>query len=418
MSTPPKIDNAPGLTWKPRKKGWEARWQARTDLIWRGYEKKSERIWCGVEPTEFEISFIQDRCTSLQADMLVWSRGGLPVVSTFDGTLRGLMGCYRSDKDSKYRKLRFRTRQHYDALCASLENVKWIDDDGAQRTGVSTRISELKARVILRWHETYINAGHVSMGHSAIGMLRILVNFGATILESEECMRLAGVLSKMEFAMPKPRVKVLMPSMAVLVRKEANALGFKSVALTQAFQSDCMFRQKDVIGEWVPHNEPGPLSDVLDGNNKWIRGIRWEEIDNDFILTHITSKRQKEVKINLRLALMVMEELGNPTSRDQLPAYGPIIKSENSGIPWHRPEFLRHWRMAADRAGVPKSVKNMDSRAGAITEATLAGAPLESIKHAATHSDIAMTQRYGRGAEEKTADVMNLRNEYRNKTGS
>jgi site-specific recombinase XerD len=55
----------------------------------------------------------------------------------------------------------------------------------------------------------------------------------------------------------------------------------------------------------------------------------------------------------------------------------------------------------------------MDSRAGAITEATEAGADLEHIKQAATHSDISMTQRYSRGAEEKTAGVMRQRAEYR-----
>lgn len=33
MSGPPKIDNAPGLTWRRLKHGWEARWRARTDLI-------------------------------------------------------------------------------------------------------------------------------------------------------------------------------------------------------------------------------------------------------------------------------------------------------------------------------------------------------------------------------------------------
>ena len=59
----------------------------------------------------------------------------------------------------------------------------------------------------------------------------------------------------------------------------------------------------------------------------------------------------------------------------------------------------------------------MDSRAGAITEATDAGADLEHIRHAATHSDISMTQRYSRGDADKTAGVLRQRVAHRNKQG-
>lgn len=75
----------------------------------------------------------------------------------------------------------------------------------------------------------------------------------------------------------------------------------------------------------------------------------------------------------------------------------------------------RKWRIVADRAGLPKSLRNQDSRAGGITEATDAGADLEHVRHAATHSNISMTQRYSRGSVEKTANVMQLRQKHRNK---
>jgi hypothetical protein len=58
-----------------------------------------------------------------------------------------------------------------------------------------------------------------------------------------------------------------------------------------------------------------------------------------------------------------------------------------------------------------------DGRAGAISEATAAGAELEHVKHAATHSNICTTQRYSRQGEEKIANVQQLRVEGRkNKT--
>ena len=401
---PPKIENAPGLTWKARKGGWEARWQARTDLVERGYAIKSHGIWQGTEPDETEKAYIQDRCQSLQAEMLVWGRGGIPEVTTFDGTISGLIRSYQTDNDSPLRNLRYRTRQYYRSLCDRLES-----DFGG------LLVADIKARALIHWHDAIKQQGKIAMGHSVMGMLRILAGFGATILEDGECERLSSVLSKMRFTMPKPRTSVLTAEQCGAIRQMAHSLGLRSIALAQAFQFDCMLRQKDVIGEWVPISEPG-VSDVLDGNNKWLRGIRWEEIDRDMVLRHITSKRQKEVTVDLKLAPMVMEEIGNK-SRSELPASGPIIVSDNSGRPWYAVEFRKNWRSAATAAGVPLSVRNMDSRAGAITEATEAGIDIEHIKQAATHSDISMTQRYARGAEEKTAGVMRQRAEHRaNKT--
>lgn len=47
-----------------------------------------------------------------------------------------------------------------------------------------------------------------------------------------------------------------------------------------------------------------------------------------------------------------------------------------------------------------------------------ASAELEHVKHAATHGDIAMTQRYSRGASDKIAGVMDRRAAFRaNKPG-
>ncbi len=71
--------------------------------------------------------------------------------------------------------------------------------------------------------------------------------------------------------------------------------------------------------------------------------------------------------------------------------------------------------VVAELAGIPRTVRNMDSRAGAISEATDAGADLEHVRHAATQSDIAMTQRYSRGSVEKVAGVMAQRTAHRNK---
>lgn len=443
MTERPRVENAPGLKWKPLKVGWQARWRCRNDLVARGYETKMKVLWTGTEMTDLDRQFISDECQHLQSAMLLWGAGSIPGIGQSDGTVGGLIACYQTDQDSTYRKLRYRSRQHTDTLCSVIAHTEWEPSEGVTMTVADTPIADIKARVALRLHEKWSADGKVSMGHAVIGQLRTLCSFGATILEDEECVRLSMVLSKMRFAAPKPRNERLTADQVVAIRNAARPVR-PSLALGQAFQFECMFRQKDVIGEWVPLNEPGPSMVILaaiggnsltieDGNNKWMRGIRWEEIGfdrsddkrtgSDLVITHVTSKRQKEIKVDLRLAPMVMEELafqyGPNFTRADLPASGPIIINERDGIPWTSQEYRRYWRMAADACGVPKEVRNMDSRAGAISEATDAGAELEHVRQAATHSDIAMTQKYSRGATEKIAGVQTKRNEHRaNKAGT
>lgn len=401
---PPQVEGAPGLVWRRRVNEWVATWQARSDLIQRGFLPKTVALWNGDEPTDIEKAEIVDACNRLQSEMLIWGRGGLPEASPqFDGTLKSLCECYQTDPDSNFRKLEHKTRVYYSALMKRI-----IDDKGNEY------IRELKGRTFLRWHEELSERG-VAMAHAVIGMIRTLVGFGMTILEDDECERLVAILHKMKFKMAKPRTERLTAEQANAVRKMAHEMGLHSIALAQAFQFECMLRQKDVIGEWMPQAEPG-LSDVLHGADKWMKGLRWEEIDANNILRHTTSKRKKDVEINLSLAPMVLEEF-EWLKQDgvELPTKGPIIISEYTGLPWVAHHFRRRWRQVAHHAGVPKSVRNMDSRAGAITEASEADAPLEHIKQAATHGDVSMTQRYARNQRGKTDNVMKLRTEYRNR---
>ena len=411
IERPPKIENTPGLTWRLFPGGWEARWRARADLVKRGYTPKSASIWTGWEPNEIQKAFITDRCNALQSEMLVWGRGGIPMTATFDGTIRGLSRAYQTDPDSAYHTKRYRTKLNYSDVLRRIEQETWTADDGVRVIG-EERLEDIKARTLLRWHEQWSAGGKIAMGHGLMGMLRIIFGFGATILENEECDRLCGVMHKMRFKMPKHRTERMTAEQAIAIRSMARRMGLPSIALAQALQFEVMLRQKDVIGEWVPLNEPG-VSDVTYRDQKWLWGIRWSEIDDNLILRHVTSKKQKPIEFDLKLAPMVMEEL----ALMEREATGPVIVFEKTGLPYVTFQFRREWRPIADACGIPKTVRNMDSRAGGISEATDAGAELEHVRHAATHSDIGMTQRYSRGSVEKIAGVMRRRAEYRNNKG-
>jgi hypothetical protein len=388
-----------------------ARWRCRADIAASGFKPKNFWLWDGVELTPQATIYIQEVCQRLQNEMLTFDKGGIERVGYYDGTIAGLVACYQTDKDSPYRKLQPRSRESYDHYCKRLEK------------DITEPLKDLRGRSFLRLHNQWSAGGKLTMAHHLITMMRILVGFGATYLEEPDCERLAGILHNMKFKGSKPREAHLSGEQVVKIRERAHAAGWPSIALGQAFQFECLLRQKDVVGEWIGLNEPA-LSHVISGGMKWVKGMRWEEIDQNLVLHHLTSKRQKMLDVPLSKAPMVLQEFDRQfphfktQGRAALPASGPIIVSERTRIPWTDDEYRRQWRIIATACGVPKGVRNMDSRAGGITEATEAGAELEHVKHAATHGDIAMTQRYSRGAADKIAKVMDLRAAYRNKPGN
>lgn len=416
---------APGLVWRRRSDGWVATWQARTDRVKDGYSPRYVHLWVGETPTEDEAITISTRCQHQQYEMLTFGRElpkpQPPEPDHFTGSLRSLIHCYKTDADSPFQKNRFHVKQNRNSLMRRL-----VDQHG------DVKLSEIKARVLLAWHKDWSSDGKIATGSAFIGQLRSLFSFGATLLEDPDCERLCGVMHKMRFQGAKPRSVSLTADYATAIRATAREhFGWCSMALAQAFQFDCTFRQKDVIGETVPLSEPG-VSAVIVWGKKWLRGIVWQEIDENLILRHVTSKKQKLVEIDLKLAPMVLEELqilvgAEPlvhvdettkkvtVNRGLLPSNGPIIINDVTALPWSPNEYRRKWRLVATKAGVPKEVQSMDSRSGAISEAIQAGAPIEFVRHAATHSDVSQTADYDRTQAEATAKVMRMRIEARNK---
>jgi hypothetical protein len=192
-----------------------------------------------------------------------------------------------------------------------------------------------------------------SMAHSLVTMMRGLINFGAVVLKDEQCERLSVVLHNMRFRVERPRTEGLTAAQVNAIRAMAHKMGRPSLALAQALQFECALTQKDVIGEWVPIAEQGE-SEVTDNGKKWLHGLRWEEI-NDLTL------RRAGNEFKLMHKPMVMEELNK---LGELPTGGPVIVCEFSDLPWTPYEFRRWWRKVADACGIPKNVRNMDSRMG------------------------------------------------------
>src|ERR1700688_2039955 len=285
-----------------------------------------------------------------------------------------LMSTYRSDPISGFYKLEYCTRRYYDRLMDQLARTWWMDEQyECQRAG-STEISAINGRRIHMWHREWTGGDlKISMGHALVGMLRTLANFGDYALDDKDCERVANILHKMRFANGRPRTVRITREQAVAIINAARPR-LPMVGLAQAIQFDFAWRQKDCLGEWLPIDEPG-LSDVhavhkKRGPMKWLKGLRWEEIGADFVVHHVTSKRKKLSEPDLTLAPLVMAELehlypGCSADRSLLPATGPVIIDEYSGLPYKADDFREEWRIIATECGVPLNVQNRDARAGA-----------------------------------------------------
>lgn len=405
MPRKPKFENAPGVKIRENRDGtFNASWHARTDLAKLGYKPSYFPLWRGEVPTAEDRLLVTEHAEMFQADMMTWARGSLveDPKSLYDGTLKGLIFCYTHDQLSPFHKLRYGSRKGYMEFMGRIEK----DHGGAKVRGLSGRDMD-------GWHSTWKADSGVSLAHGQMRMLRTLLAYGATMLDSDDCAILSAKLGKMRFEMAPARTSFLTADMVIAIRKLAHDKGLHSLALAQAFQFEAMLRQRDVIGEWVPESEPGP-GFAFWRTQKWQRGLLWSEIDGTRVLRHNTSKRNKVIEIDLTLLPMVSEELDRADRKD----FGPVIVYESTERPYTAWHYRDLWRELANECGIPKTVRNMDSRAGGATEAIDAGADIEHLRHAMTHSNPQTTARYIRGSGTKTNNVARLRVAHRNKTGT
>jgi hypothetical protein len=277
----------------------------------------------------------------------------LHTASGFDGSLTGLIHSYLTNPNSPVHGLRHGTRQNYASLLKRMG-----EGYGA------TQVADLGEEDIKKMHDGWAgeNGDKIAMAHSMITMLRTLVVFGVTVLNDDGCRRLSFTLHRMKFKVPLKEPVLLNANQARLIIEKAKDLKFFSIGAAQALQFACQLRQKDVIGEWTPADDPEVSSNLVHRGMKWARGVCWEEIDPNMILRHKTSKEGKTVEVHLRSFPQVVRELrrvGFGVKKS-----GPIIVCENTGFPWTAIEFRRQWRKIARECGIKDEVKNRTGGSG------------------------------------------------------
>lgn len=345
------------------------------------------------------------QCQQLHMELQLWLNDMDPSrvfdKSGFDGTVAAAIRYYREHPHSPYRELKYNTQHVYD------QHLDLLRDFAGKR-----RLASLTGVDFLGWYKAFATDADgaetlISSAHKLMNMFRIVISWGV-VLELPQCSRLREILSEMRFAKPAPRVTFLSFEQAVAIIDKAHEMGLPSIALAQALQFELTLRQKDVIGEWIPGEATGAITT---SGRRWANGLLWSHIGQDGVLRKVTTKTGAEAVFEIARYPLVVQEL----ARWQGPRVGPMVIDERSGLPYRNQRFSKRWREVATAAGVPAGVYNMDSRAGGITEATDAGAPIESVRHHATHRDARTTMRYSRQTLVKTASVAEFRTAGRKK---
>ena len=392
---------APGLKRRGKTKE-RLHWVARADLVKAGYTPKTVRLHYDESDPE-QRAVIAAACHKLQAEMLEWASGRRNTKREFDGTLRSLVRCYQTDEASPYRQLKWNTRRTYDQVLGVIEKAFG-----------NRALNALGAADFRRWYDEAKkpkNPGgneRIRKAHGIISMLRRLISYGV-MTERAECARLSTVIGEARFAQPAKRhAKLELHHVQAIIAK-ALEVGRLSLALGTVIQFETTLRQRDVIGEWEPVLGNDRSGIVLKGR-RWVNGLTWADLGNDLVVFKNTTKTGQTAAHDLKLFPMAVDLIARiPADR----RVGPLIIDEDAGRPYAEHSYAREWRTVAIAAGIPKTVWNMDARAGGISEADDAGATLDDIRSSAAHAQASTTARYVRGTIGKSRKVAQLRQAHR-----
>jgi hypothetical protein len=330
----------------------------------------------------------------------------------FDGTMRGLVDIYQTDPDSRYHGIRYKNR-------IGITNM-------LKRIVVACgtwKLAEMGARDFkrlyegFRWPDGKSGRQLIATAYDVMNITRMVIKHGSVYEVDPNCSRLKAILHDMTFEKGKSGTEIVTLKQSEDLVAAAHAAGLHSIALAQELQRNLGIRQKDAIGEWVPTAEPG-ISVIIYRKLKWIAGISWDEISNDFILTHKMSKSRtgKVIEFDLKLYPTVMAELLR-VPEDQ--RHGAVVKSESTGQPWFQQNFARNWRILARKVKIPEAVKNKDNRAGNVTEVIRAtGGNIEAARIQAGHSSQATTRIYSRDHLQSTSDTAVIVADFRAKNSA
>lgn len=290
----------------------------------------------------------------------------------YNGTIKALIDCYKHDATSTLHSVKHSTRvRDYEPSLRVLEK------------NIGTRrIDVLRASDFKKWYAEWRKKGH-RRASGAIKLLRVILSYGAGE-RLPGCLQARTIMSDMLFDQPSARTVVMTYDQCFAIVKQSVVEKCPSIGFVEALKFETALRRIDVIGEWAPPAEGGAF--------RW-KGLTVGDISKDQILSIKTSKTGATASRDMNMMPLVTEALKSYT----VPEIGPVVIDEDTGKPYRENHYSEKFRKVRDKAGVPKTVWSMDSRAGAVTETLEATGSLEAARDLATHTTTKMTQRYSRG---------------------
>lgn len=302
---------------------------------------------------------------------------------------------YRTDDVSPIHDVKANTRAGYIEFIAKIEAVI-----GKQHIGFLTYV---EARKMIRAMEgSGRSASYVSR---IFRHIRILAGYGVA-LRAAGASDVRDMLGELRVKQGQPRTSVATPEHVLAIVEAADAQGLFAFGTGIMVQWETALRGVDVFGHWL--DIPG-TGGIRRGDKLWQDGLTWDMVSDDCrSFAKVVSKTRTALPETLHF------QVGDETAarlrklRGKV-AFGPAIVSERNGLPYLGTSRAAVWRKLRCEAGVPDTVKMMDTRAGAITQAASAGATLIELRDAAQHRNSDTTQRYLRGRNESIARVHHLR---------
>lgn len=400
----PRRGKTPGLKRGRRNRlYWVAR-QVRRDIM--GFPDKCIHL-----PSDVDIATLSQLCNEHSARLDDWiatqSAGDVPLPPPYDGSVYSACLFYQRHPLSRFHKVKHNTRKSY------TDSLKIIEATVGKRL-----IRNLTVLDVQHWYDEWrkpaVPGGRerVDRAHDAVSMFKTVLRFVAAALRRPECKQLISDLehatSLVKFERGGAREEEMTFAQASAFIRKAIEMGnadvippdrARAMAIGVAAQFELLLRQKDIIGDWG-----GPRGEKWTGYFTWenIPGWRWR-------MKTSKSKYRTAAEFDLSVYSLLYPLLEAVPHEERV---GAIIKGEH-GLPVRERSYRKWFRQIARAANIPDEVWSMDSRAGGATEAEEAGAAIDAIQGALTHSKKDTTLRYLRQNKTKIATVADARNRKR-----
>jgi hypothetical protein len=332
------------------------------------------------------------------------------LMATYNDTVLSACNIYRNHTFSNFNKVKHNSRKGYE------RDLRLIERTVGRRLIRNLTVLDCQ-HWYNEWSKPATDGGpdRIERAHNAISQFRTVIYF-LSALRMKNCKLLAGELEKVKFEKGGARQEELTYSQAAAFIKTALEFGQKgmmpadrclSLAIGTAAQFELMLRQMDIIGEWAKKGAtrklPAGIGTLDNGADIWAGYFTWEHIPGwRWRMRTSKSKYRSPADFDLTRYEMLMPLLDAVPHESRM---GAIVKGEK-GLPIRQSMYGRWWRDIARAAGIPDAVWNMDARAGGATEADEAGAAIEAIQGALTHTKPSTTLRYIRRGHTKKIEAV------------